>query len=258
MIEEVAMGGGTLTIVALLMVGSLFGLIYLQVSSRRSRIDKRLDELAGVEGSKLDEETVATMAKSALPKMGATLLPDDEEKRTRLQARLVAAGFYGREAILIFLGVKMLLMVSPAIIGLAAGIVELIDVKLGVILGALFGVFGMIGPSFWLDIRKKGRQLTFRRALPDALDVLVICLEGGLSLPGAIRRVSSELRTAHPVLAREMNIVQREIQLGRSTGDALRRFADRGDLEEIRSLASVIIQTERFGASLVKIGRAHV
>jgi len=116
---------------------------------------------------------------------------------------------------------------------------------------------GMIGPSFWLDRRKKRRQTAFRRALPDALDVLVICLEGGISLTGAIRRVAGELRTAHPLLASELNIVQREVQLGLSSGQALRGFADRCDLEEIRSLASVIIQTERFGASLVKALRVH-
>ena len=67
----------------------------------------------------------------------------------------------------------------------------------------------MVGPSFWLDNRKNARQTQFRRSLPDALDVLVICLEGGLSLHGAIRRVAGELQTAHPMLANELNIVQR-------------------------------------------------
>src|SRR5262249_32991220 len=126
-----------------------------------------------------------------------------------------------------------------------------------VLVGALLGAFGMIGPSLWLDKRKAARQTAFRRALPDALDVMVICLEGGLSLPGAIRRVGGELRTAHPMLAAELNIVQREIQLGRSPGEALQHFATRCDLEEVRGLASVIAQAERFGASIVKALRVH-
>ena len=82
-------------------------------------------------------------------------------------------------------------------------------------------VVGMIGPSFWLDRRKAARQTELRRALPDALDVLVICLEGGLSLQAAIKKVADELRSAHPVLGGELRIVDREIQLGRSPGEAL-------------------------------------
>jgi tight adherence protein C len=115
----------------------------------------------------------------------------------------------------------------------------------------------MIGPGFYLDGRKKKRQTSLRRALPDALDLLVICLEGGLSLAASLRRVSSELRTAHPLLAYELNIVQREIQLGNSPGEALQKLGVRADLEEIRSMASVITQAEKYGASLVKSLRVH-
>jgi tight adherence protein C len=106
-------------------------------------------------------------------------------------------------------------------------------------------------------VKKNERQTAFRRALPDAMDVMVICLEGGLSLPGAMKRVAGELRTAHPILAAELAIVEREIELGMSAGEALQHFAGRADLEEIRGLASVITQTERFGASLVRALRVH-
>jgi tight adherence protein C len=189
--------------------------------------------------------------------MGAPLVPKDEEERTRLQGRLIHAGLYSRQAMVVFLGVKVLLMIGPALLAFAAVVVGLIPTAYGVIGGPLLGALGMIGPSFWLDRRKAARQSGLRRALPDAMDVLVICLEGGLSLPGAVKRVAAELRTAHPGLAGELNIVQREVQLGQSTGEALRNFAQRTDLEEIRSLASVVIQAERFGASLVKALRVH-
>ena len=86
---------------------------------------------------------------------------------------------------------------------------------------------------------------------------MVICLEGGLSLSGTLRYVAEDLRTAHPLLAAELNIVQREVQLGLTPGESLRHLADRSDLEEIRSLASVIIQADRLGASLVKSLRVH-
>ena len=96
-----------------------------------------------------------------------------------------------------------------------------------------------------------------RRGLPDALDVLIICQEGGLSLQAGLKRVSDELRSAHPVLGSELKIVDREIQLGKSPCDALKHFAQRTDLEEALSLASVVGQSERFGASLVKSLRVH-
>src|SRR5262249_12817032 len=214
-------------------------------------------ELSGKDTINPDREKVRQLARTALPKMGAPLLPDDEESRTRLRTRLIQAGYYSRQAMVFFLGVKVLLMAAPAVLGLAAGLVGLCDVNYGALSGALSGIAGMIGRSFWLDRRKKVRQSSFRRALPDALDVLVICLEGGLSLPGAMRRVASELRTAHPLLAAELKIVERETQLGRSPGEALQQMGLRTDLEEVRSLASVITQAERFGASLVKSLRVH-
>src|SRR5262249_49921082 len=95
------------------------------------------------------------------------------------------------------------------------------------------------------------------RSLPDALDIIIICLEGGLSLSGALRHVAEDLRTAHPLLADELNIVQRGVQLGLSAGESLKFLGERTDLEEINSLASVIIQVDRLGASLVKTLRVH-
>jgi tight adherence protein C len=189
--------------------------------------------------------------------MGAALVPSKEEERTRLQTRLVQAGLYHRQAMYVFLGVKFLLIVGPLAVALPLAVAGLVPLGKAVIYGALLGVAGMIAPSFWLDKRKADRQTNIRRALPDALDVLVICLEGGLSLTAALRRVGSELSTAHPLLASELRIVEREIQLGRSTGEAVRQFGERADLEEMRNLASVISQSERFGAGLVKALRVH-
>jgi tight adherence protein C len=184
-------------------------------------------------------------------------MPTDEVERSQLRTRLIHAGFYGRQAMAIFLGTKLMMIVIPAFIGLFLGFTGLLPTLEAALGGACMGIGGMIGPSFWLDGRRKKRQTSFRRSLPDALDLLVICLEGGLSLPGSLKRVGTELRTAHPVLALELNIVQREIQLGSSPGEALQKMGVRTDLEEIRSLASVITQSERFGASLVKSLRVH-
>ena len=237
---------------AFLMVSSLVLLAFLLVGGSKSRVETRIEGLLGRDAPPSAAGGVAQLARTALPRMGAPLVPKDEAERTRLQARLIHAGLYGRQALVYYLGVKMLLTAGPLLLGVAAGSLGLVGLQQGLIGGAIVGIAGLIGPSFWLDRRKAFRQVTFRRSLPDALDVLVICLEGGLSLAGALRRVSAELRTAHTALSDELNIVQREVQLGRSEGEALRHFADRCDLEEVRSLSSVITQAERFGASLAK------
>jgi tight adherence protein C len=246
------------TLAAFVMASSLVFLIFLVMGGRRTKLEARLKDLSGDGGAAANEQATFTkIAQTALPKMGTPFVPSDEQERTKLQARLVHAGFYSRQAMVVFLGTKVFLMFAPTVVGVIAGTLGLVTMQIGLICGASCAIVGAIGPSFWLDYMKSKRQTNFRRALPDALDVLVICLEGGLSLAGALKRMSGELRSAHPVLATELQLVQREIQLGRSSGDALRKMGERSDLEEVRSLAAVIIQSERYGAGLVKSLRVH-
>jgi tight adherence protein C len=231
--------------------------VLMLVAGRRTRIDVRLEAISRKGRPFPDHVSVKEFARSTLPKLGAPFMPEDKDERTRLQARLIHAGFYSHQAIYVFLGVKMALILAAPIFGLAAGLFGIVPLRDGLIFGAFFGIAGMVCPSLWLKKRKAARQVCFCRALPDALDVLVICLEAGLSLPGALRRVAGELQTAHPVLALEFGILERQMQLGCSAGEALRQFTDRADLEEVRSLGSVIIQAEKFGASFAKVLRAH-
>ena len=242
---------------AFVMVSSLVLLVSLLVGGRRTRLSERLRDLSGQEGLATDTITLGKIASTTLPMMGTPFIPSDEEERTKLQTRLIHAGQYHRQAMVVFLGVKASLMIAPAFLGVAASLMGVVTLRQGLIIGGCLGIVGLIGPSFWLDHMKGKRQSNFRRALPDALDVLVICLEGGLSLSAGLRRVSTELRTAHPALAAELAIVQREVQLGLTSGEALRKMGERSDLEEVRSLASVILQSERLGASLVKSLRVH-
>jgi tight adherence protein C len=239
------------------MVSSLTLLVATLVDGRKSRLDVRLKALSGAGLPAPEKEPIEEFARTTLPKLGARLVPTDQEERTQLQARLDRAGLYDRQAMLRFLGVKLLLMIAPALLAAPACFASLLPPVHAVLLGVISCVIGMIGPSFWLDSRKTRRQIGFRRALPDALDVMVICLEGGLSLSASLRYVTEDLATAHPLLAAELGIVQREVQLGLTAGESLRKLAERADLDELRSLAAVIIQADRLGASLVKSLRIH-
>ena len=243
--------------VTFVMVSSLSLLVATLVGTRRTRLDIRLHDLSGTGSPEPEEDTMEHLAHARLPRLGASLVPNDEDERTLLQARLIQAGCYGRQAMVIFLGVKIVLMIAPALVGFFVGLAGLWPLAPGVVAGSLLGAAGMIFPSFWLDRKKATRQTSLRRALPDALDLMVICLEGGLSLSGALRYVAEDLRTAHPLLADELNIAQRGVQLGLSPGESIRHLAERSGMDEIGSLASVVIQADRLGASLVKTLRVH-
>lgn len=248
-------GSLPIILIAFFMAASLAGLVGLLVSGRNRRLEARLQSLSenGEAAAKLESASpIAAAVKKALPKMGQSLVPGDDGERSKLKARLVLAGLYSPQAMALFLGVKMLLMIAPVVIGVVLGSLGLVPANYGLLFGACASIFGSIGPSFWLDRRKSRRQTMLRRALPDACDLIVICMEGGLSLIGALRRVVGELRTAHPLLADELNIVQRKVRLGEPLASALAGFAERCDLQEMRTLASVVKSAEKFGSSMVK------
>ncbi len=246
------------TLMIFAVVASFAGIVGLLLTGKKGNLDRRIDAMVG-RGRPGDDrpETVASMARSALPKMGKVIVPEDEVERTKLRARLVHAGLYQKQAMHVFLGVKLALLVLATIVGLGLTFARVVPPTKALPISMVLFMAGMMGPGKWLNRRKMSRQTSLRRGLPDALDVLIICLEGGLSLQAGIKKIADELRSAHPILGSELRIVDREIQLGRGPGEALQNFARRTDLEEALSLASVIGQSEKFGASLTKSLRNH-
>jgi tight adherence protein C len=192
-------------------------------------------------------------SKSALR---AQLVPNRDEDRQRHQSRLIRAGIYSPTALSTFFATKLALMLAPPVIGLAIGI-NRPNHAIPVLMGCIGGVTGMLLPTFWIDRRIRHRQRGLRRALPDMLDLMTVCLEGGLSLQGTLQRVGDELGMAHPSLAGELTIVQREIDLGVPVHGALRRLADRTGCEGIRRLATCMRDAQRQGTDLAGALRIH-
>lgn len=243
-----------IAVILLVMLSSLGLLVAMLAGERKRKLRSRLEELSNGEGDvpRDPAQAVSKAIRTTLPKMGKHLMPEDLEEQTKLRGRLMHAGLYHPQALPVFLGVKMFLIVSPVILGGLLGLAGLVPTNYGLMVGACSSIGGMIGPSFWLDHRKNGRQGQLRRAMPDALDLLVICMETGLSLRAALQRVTNELEGVHPVLAFELKIVQREVQIGHALGDALRTLSLRTDLDDMRNLAAAIKNAERFGSSMVK------
>lgn len=181
---------------------------------------------------------------------------EDDEKKD-LRDRIVQAGIYHKNAVSVLITIRVALFASMLGLGLLASHAGLLQPLPAILTGALAGLAATLAPSFWLDHVRRQRQHQIRRALPDALDLMGVCLQGGLSLTGSLSRVSQELGTAYPMLALELAIVEREMQMGLTAGQALRQFARRFDLEELRSLSSVIGQAEKFGSSVTKALRTY-
>ena len=210
------------------------------------------------DGGDPPEKPKAGVARSVLPWIGTLVMPGDREHLARLKARLTQAGIYGPNAVIILLGAQALLTaLLPATTALLPFVLGLLAWQFALILALVAAGVGLLTPSLWVDYQRNRRRNELLRSLPDAIDMLVLCVEAGLSLTAALQRATAELQVVHPALAQEMNIVQREMQLGLSAGDALKKFADRGDVPGVRELAAVVQQAERYGTSSVKALRLH-
>lgn len=116
---------------------------------------------------------------------------------------------------------------------------------------------GWYAPDLWLRRLADRRKGTIERGFPDALDLMVVCVEAGLALDPALRRVGAELRVGHRDLSEELSLLSMELQAGRARGEAMRRFGLRTDLDEVKNFVALLVQTERFGTGLAQSLRVH-
>ena len=225
---------------------------------RRSSLDERIAEMmvdkAGrrVDGGKSPAGIVA-------PRRPTTQKSSNDGRfsQHQHQLRLIQAGIYHPSAVHLLLFAKITLSVVPLLIGILAASYQYCSFPQGIMIGAALGCVTMLLPEFWLNAQIRIRHTMLRRSLPDFLDLMIICIEGGLSIQAAIQRVTDELRVAHPVLAGEFAIVQNDTELGSTVDMALRRFADRTGYEGVRTLATFVREAQRFGTALAQALRDH-
>jgi tight adherence protein C len=233
-------------------------LVFVRAYGDRKRAIDRLRAMADDAPPSEIGPGLGASLRNLLPRLGGSLLPGNEGRLSSTKKNLLQAGFYHPNALSIILGVKLALMVMlPVLAAAIPYFIGVLSLNMAIVASLSASAVGMIAPSLWLERRVAERHSVLRHSLPDALDMLVLCLEGGVSMAAALQRVTTELMAIHPVLGGEMSIMQREIQLGLSAGEALKKMAERCGLAEVRDLASVWLQSERFGASMVKALRLH-
>jgi len=181
------------------------------------------------------------------------VLPKSEAEVSILKHRLIRAGYRNDAAVQIFYGAKFLLIVSLLVLVLVTGLASLN--YFFVILAAL--AVGFMAPDFWLGGKITKRQKQIRRSLPDVLDLMVICVEAGLSLDQATARTAQESDSASSALSDELGVVVLEQRAGCPRADAWKHMAERSDEDCIRNLVSVLVQAEQFGTSVAKTLRVH-
>ncbi len=224
-------------------------LIMLVLGPRQDALADRLQDIAMEQPPPPPDPRRVSLVENPVERLTERRVQEEEKKRA-LRERMVQAGFYGAAASSLFVFVRLLMVFGSMGLGfLVSGVTEL-PLAQGVLAGAACGIAATIAPGMWLDFLKRNRQMQIRRSLPDALDVLVVCLQGGLSVMSAMSRVARELSVAHPLLAVELKVAERQMQMGQSAGEAVRGIADRFDLEELRGMASVLRQAERIGSSV--------
>jgi tight adherence protein C len=246
------------TSVSLFMVG-----IYLSAQDYRGKRDfkKRLE---GIEGN-IEQIDITENAPGEsrflhfLGNLGKFLVPKKEGNISEMRRLFIRAGYRNPKALALFFGLKVMLALSlfaAALVGKLLFWQRMAPVSF-TYLSILLAIVGFYLPNLWIKLRISNRKEKIQRGLPDALDLMVVCVEAGTGLDAALNRTAEEMRKTNSVLAEELGLVNLEIRAGKPRQEALKNLAWRTDLEDLSNLTTLLIQTERFGTSIAQALRVH-
>jgi tight adherence protein C len=247
----------TATLIALAVLFVSIAVVVATVSSlvlaRLAPERRRLRELATV-GPVAGPVGPVTLAERPDPISArvSSFIPKSPKEMSKLQRRLAKAGYEHAAAPVIYSASEMLL---PVVCGLL--VLLYFQSTLGAVFALLAAVVGYTLPGFWVANRTAARQKQIRHGLPDALDLMVVCVEAGSGLDHAVAKTSEELALAHPVLCEQLRYVITEIKAGKPRMEAFKNFASRTAVDEVRSLVAMLVQTDRFGTSVAQALRTH-
>lgn len=244
---------------------AIFGAITLFMTAafsffnRRNRASERLDELRDPTLRSKEDPKGATagLLEKAAPTLSKALQPTTELERDRLKLRMANGGFTNPAAAQIFLSLKFASIIGGLLIaGLWCYYWWGVGQKFWMGLGFGAGI-GMFIPEIILTIMVKSRQQAIFLAMPDALDLLVTCVEAGLGLDAAMRRVAEELKHSAPEVCQELATCNMQLQVGRARRDVLHDLGVRTGVDDMRSLAAILIQADKFGSSIAQALRVQ-
>ena len=227
----------------------IFGVVALLLTPNLFRPSPEAQRILDVvQSERIDQRTIGSkeqmqtkllgMATDLRVKLGLSENP-------ALKARLAMAGIRGTASTDIFFASQFLVPAAGAVAGSLIG-TNTVSYVLG------FGALGYMAPNMWLNHKTKGRRKRIRRSIPDALDLMVICVDAGLGLDQALLRIGSELGASYPDIHEEFLQVNREQRAGRPRLEAWQNLADRTEIEEFGAFVNMLAQTDRFGTPIIR------
>ena len=221
------------------------------LTPRTATIEQRLDEVVGVQPKAPEASRVSKRLMDAFMRIGQAA-PRPASEVGKLRGRLMSAGYRGEEALTLFIGIR----VGCALTFFAVASLPFL-LRTGIITALIAAAIGYVAPGMVLARMAKRRQHRLRLSLPDALDLLVVSVEAGLGLDQAVQRVADELSLAHPELSDELRLVHLEVRAGTARADALKNLATRTQVDDLSSLVTMLVQTDKFGTSVAQALRVH-
>ena len=241
----------------------LGALQYASYAARKRSFQKRLrEETASAEedaAPSQPSDQIGDKVRHFLTRIGRLIAPKTVENRSKSREKFLKAGMRSSTAVGVFWGVKLLVATClPAgFLLLSITFFRIFSTPGIAAIAAALGLLGLYVPELWLKIRISRRRDKISRAIPDALDLMTICLEAGMGLDATINRVGEELRLSHPVLSDELKLMTLELRGGKSRQEALKNLAARTDVEDLNSLVLVLVQAEKFGTSIAQTLRVY-
>lgn len=237
-----------------------YGLVgYFSTANDTARLRER------VSGTPAPSHTTAVLSDlwtkiSALfESMGSKIGPKKAEEADKTRMALIQAGLRTPGAPMKFQGIKGALAFVLAGSFLVARLLIFTEMAMPMtsFIALALASIGIYGPEYWLKKRIAKRQLAVADELPDALDLLVVCVESGMGLDQAIERVQNELRTSGPIISSELKLLTLELRAGKARADALRSLSDRVGQDDLSSLSSLLVQADVFGISVGRTLRVY-
>ena len=229
-------------------------------NGKQSRATERLDELRDPGRRGREESTASNMGRmleKAAPALSQALQPKSELEVSELKIRLANAGFQSPNASSMYLAIKFCMLMVGALIGGGYGLTMYGFKQSGLAAIVIGGGVAFYLPELVLFLFKKSRQDKIFMSLPDALDLLVVCVEAGLGLDAGMRRVSEELIDSAPELCSEFDKCNFQLQIGRPRREVLHELGIRTGVDDLKALAAILIQADRFGSSVAQALRVQ-
>lgn len=222
----------------------------------KSAAEERLDHLRNPNKTRKQDgikNSVSDLLEKAAPTLAAPLTPKNEKEESQLRKKLDEAGFRGEGSMQTYMAIKIISAIAGLLLGGAGSLWTNGFTTNGMLIAFAVPCVAFFLPDLVLTLITKSRKEAIFLGLPDALDLMVVCVEAGLGLDQAMRKVAEEMKHSHRVIAEEFSLCNFQLQMGKERKDVLQELGARNGEEDLRALASTIIQAEKFGSS---VGRA--